>query len=415
MDRGEAGRQLNTWAEIGEYLGVTDRTARTYAQKHGLPVRRLPGSKARVCALTDEIDAWWAKSHVVTRQITRGPIALAASLLLGLLAITGVIIGVRPGPASDVVIQGKNIIVVNAKGRELWRHSFQTTLAEEIYGPATKPRHIWLGDLNGDRRQDLLFVEIPRNFVEAGSTLHRFSNGNHTAWRFTPGRAITDGSGERMVPPFFISRVLVLPRPSPADSRIIVSGNHYAGAPNQIAVLDIDGKALAEYWHPGHLVNLAQADLDRDGVPELLAGGVHNGFHQAVLVVLRPWRMSGVSTPTEMPDPRFRLLDMPEAREPAVVWFPRSCISKNKPYTRVHEIRVLNDRIVVITAEGTNESDVGIIWELDHHLRVLSATATGDEMRILHQQMERSGQVDHPYTAEIDRLRSKLEVRADWQ
>ena len=54
-----SGDRLDTWKEIGKYLGKEERTARRWAAGRGLPVHRVPGGKrASVYALKSEIDAW---------------------------------------------------------------------------------------------------------------------------------------------------------------------------------------------------------------------------------------------------------------------------------------------------------------------------------------------------------------------
>ena len=51
--------RLDSWKDIGGYLGRDIRTAQRWALNRGLPVRRVPGGdKPRVFALKSEIDGW---------------------------------------------------------------------------------------------------------------------------------------------------------------------------------------------------------------------------------------------------------------------------------------------------------------------------------------------------------------------
>ena len=51
--------RLDSWKDIGSYLGRDIRTAQRWALNRGLPVRRVPGGdKPRVFALKSEIDGW---------------------------------------------------------------------------------------------------------------------------------------------------------------------------------------------------------------------------------------------------------------------------------------------------------------------------------------------------------------------
>ena len=51
-----SNRELNTWKEIGDYLGVTEKTARKWARE-GMPVHQMPGDrKGRVVAFVVELE-----------------------------------------------------------------------------------------------------------------------------------------------------------------------------------------------------------------------------------------------------------------------------------------------------------------------------------------------------------------------
>jgi hypothetical protein len=69
-------RELRTWQEIANYLGLSVRAVQNYEKTAGLPVHRLTGqTRGHVWAYTDELDAW--KSRVFTG---RGGTALVATL-----------------------------------------------------------------------------------------------------------------------------------------------------------------------------------------------------------------------------------------------------------------------------------------------------------------------------------------------
>src|ERR1039457_1899147 len=69
-------RELRTWQEIANYLGLSVRAVQNYEKTAGLPVHRLTGqTRGHVWAYTDELDAW--KSRVFT---SHGETALVATL-----------------------------------------------------------------------------------------------------------------------------------------------------------------------------------------------------------------------------------------------------------------------------------------------------------------------------------------------
>src|ERR1017187_1662896 len=56
-------RELHTWQQIADYLGLSIRALQNYERDGGLPVHRLAGQpRGRVWAFTDELDAWKAKA-----------------------------------------------------------------------------------------------------------------------------------------------------------------------------------------------------------------------------------------------------------------------------------------------------------------------------------------------------------------
>jgi len=312
--------------------------------------------------------------------------------------------------------EGKNLIVINDKGQELWRRTFGIPFVDGAYLQEAKLLRNWLGDLDGEGQRKLLFVTAPVNAPGVCSQLICFAANGKIEWRFNPGRPVTDVGGERMVRPYLINDLQVIAGKTPTDTRIAVSSHHYLNQPNQVAFLDTQGRVAGEYWHPGQLLHSAAVDLDHCGMKELLLAGVNNGNHQATLVVLDPLKVVGLMTPTEMRDHRFELLGMPSARERAVVFFPRSCISVGQPYTRATRLRVTKERLIVEVAEGVVEEGPGFVYELDYGLNVVSVAPEGFGVIQTHQALEAHGLLDHPFTLEeCEHLKAGVVVRRDAQ
>jgi tetratricopeptide (TPR) repeat protein len=53
-------KRLDSWKEIALFFGRDERTVNRWEKDLGLPVHRLPGTKGRVYAFTDELSAWLA-------------------------------------------------------------------------------------------------------------------------------------------------------------------------------------------------------------------------------------------------------------------------------------------------------------------------------------------------------------------
>jgi len=108
---------------------------------------------------------------------------------------------------------------------------------------------------------------------------------------------------------------------------------------------------------------------------------------------------------------------MPSAREKAVVFFPRSCISVGQPYTRARRLRVTKERLVVDVAEGASEAESpAFVYELDYRLNVVSVLPGGIDVMQEHQALEARGLLDHPFSQEeCERLKAGVVVRRDGQ
>lgn len=430
----QLSKELSGWKEIASHLGVGVRTAQDYERNLGLPVHRQPGDRGRVFAHPDELDVWRkpangsgaparsedavaeAQPPAPVRKTWPRRLLMPAVLAVPLLALAAYLLLIPHGPPSDFRVEGKNLIVFNDKGQELWRHAFEVPLNESAYSQEGKLRLGWLGDLDGDGRRQFVFVVSPLNRADVGTQVLCFAADGKIRWHFTPGRAVTNRSGLRFVPPYFMGGLHVLTGKAPADTRIAVSSHHYLEYPNQVAFLDIQGRVVGEYWHPGHLSHSSTADLDRDGRKVLVLAGVNNANHQATLVVLDPLKVVGLTTPKEMLDHRLELIGMPPARERAVVFFPRSCISHGQPYTRASVLNITRERLVVHVAEGTAEESAGFVYELDYGLNVISVTPDGVGVMQLHHALEARGLLDHPYSPEeCERLKASVVVRRDGQ
>lgn len=426
-------QELNGWGQIAEHLGVSIRAAQVYERKQRLPIHRLPGPMGRVWALTEELDAWKAgnppenaKQGHPSQALSNGPIAVRTSprtrrailyglAVVALLVVVGLALyaGYVPhGPPADLYVQGKNLVVINHKGQELWRHAFSSDFWPDHYNAHNKPEHAWLGSLNGDSERELLFSLKPINWAEVGCPLMCFWADGKLKWQFVPTRTVTDVDGDQILPPYCVASVGVIPGKTSKETRVVVSSHHHLSHANQVALLDRHGTVVGEYWHPGHLMHMRHVDLDGDGKEEVLLAGVNNGNHQATLVVLDPWQITGLETPVVMEDQRFRLLGMAPAKEKAVVLFPRSCLSIGQSYTRATGLRVTRDRIIVEVAESPEPNDPGFVYELDYNLRVMNVIPAGDNVHTRHRELEAKGKLDHAYTSdELEELKATVIVK----
>jgi len=102
------GKRLDSWKEIAAFFGRDERTVSRW-EKLGLPVHRLPGTKGRVYAYTEELSAWLAApmnaGASLGEDISAGlPSAPPPSLSSGLTIVAGrenVVDSSRENPSAE--------------------------------------------------------------------------------------------------------------------------------------------------------------------------------------------------------------------------------------------------------------------------------------------------------------------------
>jgi hypothetical protein len=437
--------KLQTWSQIASYLQVSVRTAQLWANHRRLPVHHLAGERTPVFAFQEELDAWLedAREDLSAAEST-GPVAdVRASSSGGNEETAGVVEPAQTGQARWILSRGRiifgvlvlgaasltiglwrwnsrDIAMVNvdgpaliardASGRELWRHLFQNGIRTEAYPiPVTDRKH-WVEDLNGDGHTAVLFEHYADAADSVSTPLYCFGRDGKIRWRYVNTRVVRDRGGE-MAPVYLFSALQVLPGLSGLGKLIAVSSVHMSDQACQVALLDPAGRLVAEYWHPGHIAFLRRIGGNAPGDARLLAAGVSDGDHRAVVVVLNPYKMRGASTPSRMADQRFRMLDMPEAHEELVILFPRSCLDRDEPKTMVSHVTVNEHNILVDVVMGHN---VAMRWKVffeftpDFRLkRVFPSTEYWQE----HLRLEREGRLDHSWQKDMEMLAKGVEYR----
>ena len=293
-------------------------------------------------------------------------------------------------------LDGTVLTIMDAQGKALWSKSFRDGFWPEYYDQGLAPR-IWFGDLDGDGHTDVLLLYHPAVSPRLhSSTLICYSGRGQEKWRWTPGRELPELEG---APATFRSVALVVLKASPKKTaRIVVSSIHDPWWPNQIAMLDSNGKTISEYWHSGHLDHLALADLDGDGRQEIVATGISNGYHQATLIVLDPDRISGASL--EAARPELQIYGMGIAHERLRLLFPRSDLNKALfVYNAAGEAAVAKGSIEISVKECLQPPGCLMWYQFDRQFHLLTAYAD-EGFRSTHAQFYAKGKDAHSFGPE---------------
>jgi hypothetical protein len=337
----------------------------------------------------------------------------AALLALCVVAYFSIRALIPHGQPQSGRLDGTTLRIMNAEGKELWSKGFPDGFWPEFYdqGVATRIRFV---DLDGTGHTSVLLLYHPAISPRSrATTLICYSDRGQEKWRWTPGKDLPELQG---TPATYRTVALeVLKATEKKAPRIVVSSIHDPWWPNQIALLDSNGKTISEYWHSGHLTHLTLADLDGDGREEIVATGIANGYHQATLLVLDPDHVFGAST--ESARPELQIHGMGAAQERLRLLFPRSDLNKAlSVYNAAQEAAIYNGRVRLSVAECLQPPSCLMWYEFDKHF-VLETAYADEQFRTAHAQFYAHGKDAHQFSpeeqAEFEKIRCLVGCKSD--
>lgn len=365
-------------------------------------VETSPSAEVAVSATT-QVSQLVASRKADTKPSTLSLTTIGAAVLgLGLLgALSAPVLQGNRVP-QGARMEGSVLTVLDGKGKELWHKSFAEGFWQDYYQQGVAAR-TWFGDLEGNGRTEILFLYHPSvNPRSHSTTLICYTDRGDERWRWTPGRALPEISYS---PAVFETLAFAVTRTTRGSgARIVLSSYHLPYYPNQIAVVNSNGKLISEYWHSGHLDYMNLADIDGNGKEEIVASGISNGYRQATLVVLDIDQVSGASVETARPE--LQLHGMTAARERFRILFPRSDLNKTlSVYNRALEPEIKNGRIQIPVNECDQKPDCEVYYEFDNQFKLLSVKAS-DGFRSAHAEFFLKSKSNHQFSqSEEDQFR----------
>lgn len=427
---GGRANRLSSWKEIAAYLDCDERTCLRWEKSYGLPIHRIEGSKkSRVFAFRDEIDRWQReKSYILNgkaaadslgpgspivkseqtqktseagrrKQILPRAAWTTATVVL-IVAAAALMIALSlsvPRVPKDFRIDGSALVILNEKGKELWRYDtgFKSLDVEKYRRSFTQPRaileeghvalpHIAFNDLDGDGRLEVLFNVQTLDGYGPG-VLMCFSQKGKLLWEFPTGFPVEVG-GKRFSGDFLVRGFDVDDLNGDGAKEIVVIGHQWHRFPTRLAVLDAKGELLGDYWHAGHLTDLLFLDLDGDGRKEILAAGTNNEYGQGVLVVFDSADVRGSSPQfTERyawkdfgPGSELHYIRIPRTDAELADYFPQDAISRIMAL-KSGEISVWSGRSV-------------IEYVFDRSLKIREVRSS-HSFQVLHENARRAGKI----------------------
>jgi hypothetical protein len=384
QDEGGKSDRLDSWKAVADYLKIPIRTCQNWEQK-GLPVRRIGDSPgAHVYAFKRDLDIWlekhqpratgaespgpnsggaspkrrrhWAMKHAVAGGILAGVAGLA--FLAWQLLLPG--LAGRSIPA-DIRIEGTHLLILDRGGRvigdfdtgieglwdtEHYRHFLQNDSIGSDNLTHDKPRCVFR-DIDGDRDFEVLYVPFTRD-EESSGVLYCLDAKGREIWRYTAGRAMSYG-GTYFPAAAIINGIDTFDWDGDGRREIVVVSHALGEFPTQISVLSAAGERIGEYWNAGQIQDFHLTDVDGDGRPELLFGGMNNEYGQAALIAFDPAkRMEGGSpqiagdyvTPGLAKGTEKYYVRLPRT-EPDRVLSPVAAVAALETFDDIHALRVL--------------------------------------------------------------------------
>jgi hypothetical protein len=282
--------------------------------------------------LTDDLDAWMERRHVVRDVPTsepdwdppasesvepsrapgdRGPrpagsargwsaaaVVIAVVVGGGLATRWAIAVG-RPLPVGAVDADGGVVVVRSTDGREAWRFSPAPPIAARIAGT------VWsvVADLDEEPGEEVVIA--PPALPEQPDVLYLLSNRGRERWRHSFDETFTFG-GTAFGPPWRTAGVTALE--VDGETRIAWALHHQTWDPGIVAIFDAGGAVLGRFVHPGWITSLHAPP----GGKALLAVGVTNAYTALSLVVIDPRAANG--SPPPVADARSRCADCPGGR-----------------------------------------------------------------------------------------------------
>ena len=408
-DRPEA-LHLDGWRQIARHLGVSEKTARSYLKKEPrLPVQKIGG---RYSASSDGLDRW-KREHVFTPRLAEGESTAPDEIAVGrdvirpnlsrrrLLAVAALCLvaagaaglglashfsRTRSSGPTLLRVSGTAIEVLDSRGEPLWTDQFDSEiLGEGAAQPLFK-------DVDGDGLAELFFSLHPRAEQVRNGRIIGYSSEGKRRWEKSLGRPVV---GDRAFEQTYVAMHLGWIDASPTEHYLLVLSRHAIWYPCQVLLLNPStGETISEYWHPGHLGSWTTLDLDHDGHPELILGGINNpgpGTGHPVLVALRiPF-----GPPSLRPGQFFQF---PYSPEVAYRVFPKVDFADRQGWlASVLQLSARPDGGLLAIVSG--EQGYSLTFYLDETLRVVDVRPP-DRYVILHRRAQAEGFLSHEFTEE---------------
>jgi hypothetical protein len=308
--------RLDGWKAIAHYLNCDVRTAIRWEKDLGLPIVRIGKDvqRSKIAAYKSEIDGWLASHKDAPARPARGgrpfrTAAVAASTIFAGIALLLLLHPRSPGPAYAKV-NGEAIAVYDVRDHFLWSINLDSTespAASYEDSPSSEASlrryrsRFAFADTDGDGRKEMA------GYVDAADPARR-------------GVALFDHSGKRLwmrpieyrqryegaIPAsnFRIVQVAIADIDGDGGPEILALADHVRNAPSVFLAYTLEGTKIGQYDHTGILFFFKVRNAASQGrAADILLAGTNNLCDgDAVLAILDGGRLpTGLGPPYAVP------------------------------------------------------------------------------------------------------------------
>ena len=213
------------------------------------------------------------------------------------------------------------ILIKNKNGKNLWDIKCPNNI--KTFQEAAIESHLRILDVNGDGINEVLFrFDSHNNYVDASITagLSLLDSKGKVIW-LRSFRKLLSSRKESLSPPYNIELFDTLRVNN--DLCILCGSNNLNSYASAAYILNLRGNRIVSdtLWNPGHFNDIRIADLDSDGVQELVFLTCNNGLKKTALYHINLDKLNGQVPTTD----EYRLYNIKDAKTLQYFLFPNSC------------------------------------------------------------------------------------------
>jgi hypothetical protein len=320
--------------------------------------------------------------HRFVRYVRVHPLQFAGASSLALAALAVLFLMFRTSTVKDLNpsyqrIKGQVLYIFNKSGEVLWTRpadgfaddssQYTPKRSDEFEGPAE------VLDIDGDSKNEVLFHGYKQSAL-SDDTLWCFNADGTIRWKHGMGEAVNFGGVNfSRLPDWEVGRSIAIRRSRGARTQLFMWGSFAPYWPTKLAELDpLTGRELQSYWNRGGLSTTVEADIDGDGIRELVCGGTNDHFNSACVIVFDPANVRGAGTS----EPEILSAGLGRGSEKYYLLLPRTSFGEAlspTEYNFVSVLQVSEHGNITLQTDETPGSDIdhppGIVYSFDREMR----------------------------------------------